>query len=40
MVMLLSGITVALFPEWKWDQGKVLLNAEEIQSASCNAENC
>ncbi len=39
-VMPLSGITVALFPVWKWDGGQVLFNAEEIQSASYNAENC
>ena len=39
-VMLLSGISVALFPVWKWDQEQVLFNAEEVQSASYNPENC
>ncbi len=36
----LSGITVALFPVWKWDRGQILFNAKEIESASCDAENC
>ncbi len=36
----LSGIPVALFPVWKWDRGQILFNAIEIESASCDAENC
>jgi hypothetical protein len=39
-VMPLSGITVTLFPVWKWDRGQLLFNAKEIECASCNAENC
>jgi hypothetical protein len=39
-VMPLRCIIVALFPVWKWDRGQVLFNAEEIQSASYNPENC
>ncbi len=38
--MPLSGITVALFPVWKWDRGQLIFNAKEIECASCNAENC
>ncbi len=36
----LRCIIVALFPVWNWDRGPVLFNAEEIQSASYNPENC
>ncbi len=36
----LSGIPIALFPVWKWDRGQILFNAKEIESASCDAENC
>jgi hypothetical protein len=39
-VMPLRCITVALFPVWKWDRGQLLFNAKEIESASCEAENC
>ncbi len=39
-LMPLSGITVSLLHECKWDQGKLLFNADKIESASCNAENC
>jgi hypothetical protein len=39
-VIPLSGITVSLLHECKWDRGQLLLNANEIESAFCDAENC
>jgi hypothetical protein len=39
-VMPLSAITVALFPVWKWARGQLLFTANEIEYASCDAENC
>ncbi len=29
-----------IVPVWKWDRGQLLFNAKEIESASCEAENC
>ncbi len=39
-VMPLRCITVAMFPVWKWDRGQLLFNSREIESTSCEAENC
>ncbi len=39
-VMLLSGIPVSLLHECKWARGQLLFNANEIESAYCDAENC
>ncbi len=39
-VMPLRVIGVSLFPVWKWNRGQLLFNAKEIESASCEAENC